>query len=200
MWLQYRLPCRHTIFQRIKDGEKLTLQDLDPRWLLDGRIDANSRYLRIQDPPEAENRRGRPKNEPIAVNWEFYLPGSGQGDAQPQDEAAPRAGRGGRRGTAGSGGRGGRGGAARGGATRRGAARGAASPRGASRSGPVRGNAAAGRLNPSIRRHLSQWELEPEVEDEPEVRRTGRERKKTARAIEAEQTAQGSRKRARGSG
>jgi hypothetical protein len=95
MWLQYRLPCRHTIFQRIKDGEKLTLQDLDPRWLLDGRIDANSRYLRIQDPPEAENRRGRPKNKPIAVNWEFYLPGSGQGDAQPQDEAAPRAGRGG---------------------------------------------------------------------------------------------------------
>jgi hypothetical protein len=68
VWLQYRLPCRHTIFAKLKDNTPLTLQDLDPRWLLDARIDSNSRYLRIQDPPAAENRRGRPRNEPTAVN------------------------------------------------------------------------------------------------------------------------------------
>jgi len=66
IWLQYRLPCRHTIHRRLKAKKPLTLQDLDPRWLLDGRLD-EERYLRIRDPPPAEKRRGRPKNDPVPV-------------------------------------------------------------------------------------------------------------------------------------
>jgi hypothetical protein len=66
-WLQYRIPCLHTILDHIKDGEirPLTVEDVDKRWLSDSRVDENHPYLRIQDPPAAEASRGRPRNQPI---------------------------------------------------------------------------------------------------------------------------------------
>ena len=66
-WLQYRVPCAHTILDHIKDGEvrPLTVEDVDKRWLADSRVDENHPYLRIQDPPVAEASRGRPRNQPI---------------------------------------------------------------------------------------------------------------------------------------
>lgn len=66
-WLQYRIPCLHTILDHIKDGElhPLTVEDVDKRWLADSRVDQNHPYLRIQDPPAAEATRGRPRNQPI---------------------------------------------------------------------------------------------------------------------------------------
>ncbi|OIW22219.1 hypothetical protein CONLIGDRAFT_687754 [Coniochaeta ligniaria NRRL 30616] len=35
LWLQYHLSCRHTIYQHLANKKPVTLQDLDPRWLLD---------------------------------------------------------------------------------------------------------------------------------------------------------------------
>jgi hypothetical protein len=66
-WLQYRLPCLHTILEHFKDGDvvPLTLHDVDKRWISDSRVHENHPYLRIQDPPAAEALRGRPRNEPI---------------------------------------------------------------------------------------------------------------------------------------
>jgi hypothetical protein len=69
-WLQYRVPCRHTIFKRLRGQEPLTLQDLHPRWLLDKRLDED-RHIRIRDPHPAEARRGRPRNDPVPVDREF---------------------------------------------------------------------------------------------------------------------------------
>lgn len=68
-WLQYRVPCLHTILDHIKDGEvrPLTVEDVDKRWLSDSRVDQNHPYLRIQDPAAALPGRGRPRNEPIKL-------------------------------------------------------------------------------------------------------------------------------------
>jgi hypothetical protein len=66
-WLQFKIPCAHTILEHIGDGDvrPLTVHDVDKRWISDSRVDENHPYLRIQDPPAAEDRRGRPKNHPI---------------------------------------------------------------------------------------------------------------------------------------
>jgi hypothetical protein len=68
-WLQFKIPCAHTILEHFKDGVQvpLTLHDVDKRWISNRRVDENHPYLRIQDPPPAEARRGRPRNEPIPV-------------------------------------------------------------------------------------------------------------------------------------
>jgi hypothetical protein len=129
-WLQFRLPCWHTIHQRLTDKQPLTLQDVDPRWLLDGRLDRQERYLRIRDPPPAERRRGRPKNLPIPIIRE-RVPVAPPSPVAPPGPPAQR----------------GRG---------RGRGRAARQP------GPPRGNASVGRMAPSIRRRLSQWEISPE--------------------------------------
>jgi hypothetical protein len=151
IWLQFRLPCRHTIHQRLKDKEALTLQDLDPRWLLDARIDRQERYIRIRDPHPAERRRGRPRNEPIPVTRELFLPG--QASPPPLGSQGPRSTpRGSQQ-------------------SQRGSQQSQRGQRGSGRARnpkPPRGNASAGRLNPSVRRHLSQWEMESEQPDEPE--------------------------------
>jgi hypothetical protein len=70
-WLQYKVPCQHTILDSIaaEDGKlrPLTVQDVDKRWLSDSRVDQNHPYLRIQDPPAAESRCGRPRSIPIML-------------------------------------------------------------------------------------------------------------------------------------
>lgn len=198
IWLQFHLPCQHTIAQRLRDNEPLNLQDLDPRWLLDARIDQAERYLRIRDPPPAESRRGRPRNEEVPIVRED-VPVSPAASpavppaappAVPPSPAAPPA-----RGGARVRGRQARGGRASHGGRGRGQGR---TP------GPARGHVAAGRLSDSIRRTRSQWELEPEVVDAPEQpaeapegRRSGRQRHKTTRAIEADEQAVERRKKAR---
>jgi hypothetical protein len=170
MWLQYRLPCRHNIAGRLRAKEKLTLQDLDPRWLLDAAVDRAERYLRIRDPNPAESRRGRPRNEEVPVEHKFNPQNNDQDVCPATSPAAPatpaaRGGRGGR--AAGRGGRGGRG-------------------RGRTL-GPPSGTVASGWLSQSIRRRRSQFEMEPspEVEvveqDEQPVRRTARQRRPPAR-------------------
>jgi len=153
-WLQFRLPCRHTIHQRLKNKEPLTLQDLDPRWLLNARIDEQERYLRIRDPLPAEQRRGRPVNEPIPIIRELVIPQPPNPQptgSQAGSQGAGPARRGGQR-------RGGRPGSQRGG---RGGSQGIRNPP------PPRGNSSAGRLNPSIRRRLSQFETEPDHQEDP---------------------------------
>jgi len=66
-WLQFKIPCAHTILEHIGDGDvrSLTVHNVDKRWLANSRVDENHPYLRIQDPPAAEDRRRRPKNYPI---------------------------------------------------------------------------------------------------------------------------------------
>jgi len=127
------------------------LQDLDPRWLLDARIDRQERDIRIRDPHPAERRRGRPRNEPIPVTRELFLPG--QASPPPLGSQGPRSTpRGSQQ-------------------SQRGSLQSQRGLRGSVRARnpkPPRGNASAGRLNPSVRRHLSQWEMESEQPDEPE--------------------------------
>lgn len=59
--IQWGLPCRHEIAQKILAGEDLHLRDVHPRWLLESRMEASNPYSRIKDPLPAPSTRGRPK-------------------------------------------------------------------------------------------------------------------------------------------
>jgi len=61
-WRQFRLPCAHSIYERVAGGEvrPFTVDDVDKRWLSDHRDDPP--HLHIQDPRRAIPR-GRPRNQ-----------------------------------------------------------------------------------------------------------------------------------------
>jgi len=69
-WAQFRVPCIHTILDRIKSGgvvEPLTVEDVDKRWIGDSRVDENHPYLRLRD-PERAIPIGRPKNDRVKAS------------------------------------------------------------------------------------------------------------------------------------
>ncbi|KAK0618035.1 hypothetical protein B0T17DRAFT_321162 [Bombardia bombarda] len=60
--LQFGVPCRHTIYKRLKKKKELKLGDIGQFWHLQLRLDENDYCLRLRDPRVAGRGRGRPKN------------------------------------------------------------------------------------------------------------------------------------------
>jgi hypothetical protein len=60
--IQYNIPCRHDIYKKLAEGERLELREVHTHWHLQMSLIERDKYLEIQEPKIVENRKGRPKN------------------------------------------------------------------------------------------------------------------------------------------
>ncbi|KEY73616.1 hypothetical protein S7711_09665, partial [Stachybotrys chartarum IBT 7711] len=75
-WNQYTLPCSHTIYKRLHNGEAMTKELFGARWWLKKPLNIQQQIMQIQDPDIVTRLRGRPKrpqNQQVDVPPELQV-------------------------------------------------------------------------------------------------------------------------------